>query len=240
MSMIRLTIAAAAIAMALQPASASADASPSSGPFSGPGISFAVAGGGIVRKEMRVKLRCQFSGGSIAWPEVIGQRRVRIPVKAGRWSARYRIRRRVARTIEVWHILEDRGRFVSPTRATGTFRATMTLLVPGIPGHTPCRGPRMRWTATLRQADLRITRDARGRFVIANVGRAGAGPFDLRVADPPGPLAIVQTVHFDHGLKVGQRALVTVPCAPGRTLTLDPANQVVESDEGNNTLACPS
>ena len=171
MSMIRLTIAATAIAAALQPAPASADASPSSGPFSGPGISFAVAGGGIVRKEVRVKLHCQFSDGATVWPEMLRQGRIRIPIKAGRWSASYWIRRRVARTIEVWRILEDRGRFVSPTRATGAFRATMTLLVPGIPGRTPCPGPRIRWTATLRQADLRITRDARGRFVIANVGR---------------------------------------------------------------------
>ena len=239
MSMIRLTIAAIAMAAALQPASASADASPSSGPFSGPGISFAVAGGGIVRKELRVKLRCQFSGGSIAWPEIIGQGRVRIPVKAGSWSARYRICRRVARTIEVWHILEDRGRFVSPTRATGTFRATMTLLVPGIPGHTPCRGPRMRWTATLRQADLRITRDAGGRFVIANVGRAGAvgstcaSPTPRAARDRPD--RALRSRPEGGPARAGDRPL----CAGGHPHA-GPGQSGRGKRRGQHTLGCPS
>jgi len=73
-------------------------------------------------------------------------------------------------------------------------------------------------------------------IVVKNVGKANAGPFDVMIHDAVGRN---QTVRFDNGLAAGDQAAVpSQTCMSGRTFAVDSANEVAESNEGNNTHSC--
>jgi hypothetical protein len=73
-------------------------------------------------------------------------------------------------------------------------------------------------------------------IIVKNVGKAGAGPFDVTIHDAAGR---TQTARFDNGLAAGDQAAVPgQTCTSGRVFTADSANEVAESNEGNNTHSC--
>jgi subtilase family serine protease len=70
-------------------------------------------------------------------------------------------------------------------------------------------------------------------FTVTNAGNAGAGPFTVAVQG-------VGTFTF-RGLAPGTSATRSVSCASvQRTVTVDPQNQVAESNELNNTARIPA
>jgi hypothetical protein len=84
--------------------------------------------------------------------------------------------------------------------------------------------------------DLVIVSGGRLPPQISNVGNAAAGPFHLSIQDSPsGP---ARTSAFT-GLVAGARVSTSITCRSGRVFTVDPGNEVTESNESNNTFMCP-
>jgi hypothetical protein len=82
------------------------------------------------------------------------------------------------------------------------------------------------------QPDLVVSSVTGTRFTITNRGAAAAGPFVVTVQG-------VGTFTFS-GLAAGASVSRTVTCASiQRTITVDPQNQVAESNEANNTARIP-
>jgi hypothetical protein len=83
------------------------------------------------------------------------------------------------------------------------------------------------------QPDLVVSSVTGTRFTITNRGDAAAGPFVVTVQG-------VGTLTFS-GLAAGASVSRTVTCASiQRTVTVDPQNQVAESNEANNTARIPA
>jgi hypothetical protein len=79
--------------------------------------------------------------------------------------------------------------------------------------------------------DLVFSSTAHGSFTVANVGQDAAGPFKVEIS----ALAGAPLVYSFEGLAVGGSVSHAFDCSRQRVLTIDPENQVDESDESNNT-----